>query len=374
MLGNSEKEPVISTGEIPLLKNNNRKVSPLKIIIRVILVLFILTVIGVTGVFFVAKSLLEPVNPEATEELILISVPQGVSTGQIAIMLEEEGVIQNAFLFRLYLRYTDADATLMAGDYQLSPSMTPGDIIGKLKRGDVYIETDWFVVPEGYDILRIARYLEEEGLADESEFLRMAQSPPDSLLERFPFLKEVPQNVDFVLEGYLFPSRYEIISGATPEDIIVLMLNRFQRFLTDDNLKRMDQLGMSILDVVTLASIVEREAASDKEWDLVSSVFHNRLNINMRLQSCATIQYILGEVKEVLLYEDLEVESPYNTYKNPGLPPGPISSPGDAALKAVLYPAETDYFYFVSKGDGSGEHYFSATLAEHNASKAKAGG
>jgi UPF0755 protein len=146
-----------------------------------------------------------------------------------------------------------------------------------------------------------------------------------------------------------------------------MMLARFDQIFKEEWRKRADELGMTIGEVVTLASLVEREARVSKDRPLVASVFHNRLKIGMHLESCATVQYALGEVKEVLLFEDLETESPYNTYLHGGLPPGPIAAPGADSLQAALYPEKTNYLYFVAKKDGS--HYFSKTLAEHNKAK-----
>lgn len=373
-----EREPETFSGEDENLlheDNDERKESPLKKnILRALLILAALFLVAAAGLYFAAQSLLEPVDPGAGEaDNVIVTVPQGSSTAQIAVILEEEQLVHNALFLRLYLRQTDPDAVLQAGDYKLNPAMTIDEIMEKMKKGDVYIETEWFVIPEGYDVRRMAQHLEEEGLIeDQSDFLDLAESPPQTLRDQFAFIEEIPAGVDFTLEGYLFPSKYEIESGSTAEDILAIMLRRFERFLTEENLERIEELGMTVHEVVTLASIVEREAASDKEWDLVASVFHNRLNIDMLLQSCATIQYALGEVKEALSYEDLRVESSYNTYQNPGLPPGPISSPGETALNAVLYPADTIYYYFVSKGDGSGEHYFATTLNEHNVNRTRA--
>jgi len=191
--------------------------------------------------------------------------------------------------------------------------------------------------------------------------------------EKFPFLEAIPDKTKYRLEGYLFPDTYEISDEATASELISIMLDGSAKVLEGDFQDKLDEKGLSLHEALTLASIVEREARVDKERPLIAAVFHNRLdNEAMQLlQSCATVQYALGEVKPVLTYDDLEVDSPYNTYLNPGLPPGPIGSPGFRSIEATLYPAEVDYLYFVFKEDGTGTHYFSETLQEHNAYKRK---
>lgn len=330
-----------------------------------------LLIMGVLGLMFTINAMLTPVDSETPDQIVTVEIPAGASTEKIAAILKDSGVIHNALFFRLYARYNGLDRGFIAGSYILSPSMSLEEVTALIASGDVYRETDWVTIPEGFTLEQIAARLSRQEMVDEAYFLDLSRQPPDSITGRFAFLQEVdPRDVDYVLEGYLFPDTYEIPSGASEEVIIAMMLLRMEAVFTDEFKERARELELSMHQVLTLASIVEREGRVDHERAMIAGVFHNRLAINHPLQSCATIQYILGEVKEVLLNRDLEIPSTYNTYQNPGLPPGPIAAPGEASILATLYPENTDFFYFVYKEDGTGEHYFSRTNAGHEANKA----
>jgi len=175
----------------------------------------------------------------------------------------------------------------------------------------------------------------------------------------YAFMNGLPSGSDR-LEGFLFPETYEIYVSATAHDIVDKMLSQFDKVFTEDCYKRAEELGMSVRDIITIASIIEREARIDEDRSLVASVIYNRLDINMSLQMCSTVQYILGDPKAVLSTADTQIDHPYNTYQNPGLPPGPICSPGEASIMAALYPADTDYIYFVVSEKLDGSHAFSS--------------
>jgi UPF0755 protein len=221
-----------------------------------------------------------------------------------------------------------------------------------------------FTIPEGYDIKRVTAKLAEEGLINQEAFLKEIESGQFD----YEFLKDAPAGPDR-LEGFLFPETYEIFATANEHDIIDKMLYQFNKVFTAEYYARAEELGMSVREVITLASIIEREARVPEDRPIIASVFYNRLTIDMPLQSCATVQYILGEQKPVLSIKDTQIESPYNTYQNLGLPPGPIASPGADSIKAALYPADTNYLYFLAKGDGS--HAFSSTYEQFLRDKAK---
>ncbi len=318
--------------------------------------------------------LLRPVDAAAEGENVRVEIEPGAGTGRIASILAEKGVIRNALLFRIYARYHQLEQKFMAGSYDLKLSMSLPEIAVKIASGDVDLDTDWFTVPEGYSFEQIADRLDEAGLIDRGRFLELAASLPPHILEQFPFLQESAANprVNYVLEGYLFPDTYEIAAGSSEEEIICLMLRRLETIFSESLQRRFTELEMTLHEVLTLASIVEREARVDHERKLIAGIFYNRLSQNYPLESCATIQYILGEVKEVLSIADTKIPSPYNTYMNPGLPPGPVGAPGEASIMAALYPENTDYFFFVYKEDGTGEHYFSRTNAEHERYKSMA--
>ncbi|MBW6464734.1 MAG: endolytic transglycosylase MltG [Firmicutes bacterium] len=340
----------------------------MKTIIWILIILLVLTAGGAIALFSVYNDMLEPVNPDAPESFRLVEIPQGANTEAIGELLFNEGLIQNKLAFRFYVRQRNLGQGFIAGLYNLSPTMDMEEIIAKIQSGEVYSETVWFTIPEGFTVEQIAARLDEAGLVSMESFLAICRNPSPGLLESFSFLKEVENpDIEFLLEGYLFPDTYEVYSNATEEDIISIMLNRLELILHElDYSSRMPSLNLSLHELLTIAALIEREARVDHERSTVASVIYNRLAIGMRLQIDATIQYILEEPKEFLLYADLEIPSPYNTYLNNGLPPGPIAAPGKESIDAALNPDSTDYFYYNYKYDGTGEHYFSRTLEEHN--------
>ncbi len=330
-------------------------------------VVLALLIICAAGAAAGLNRMLRPVDAAAAGEPIRLEIEPGMGARQIAEALAEKGVIRSAAIFRLYARYHRLEQKFMAGAYDLERSMALPEIAAKIASGAVDFETEWFTIPEGFTVKQIAGRLADTGLVDRDHFLDLAASPPPQILEQFSFLQESASNpqVEYVLEGYLFPDTYEIAAGSSEREIITLMLSRFDLLFDETWRQRCTELEMTLHEILSLASIIEREARVDHERKTVSGVFHNRLDRSYPLESCATIQYILGEVKEVLSIADTRVPSPYNTYLNPGLPPGPVGAPGKVSLEAALYPENTEYLYFVYKEDGTGEHYFSRTNAEH---------
>lgn len=309
------------------------------------------------------SNLMAPVAAGSETEPVRVVIPAGASAGEIAHILAGEGLIKSELLFRALVRWEGVGERLQAGQYELSPGMTPREIIACLAAGDVIEEYVRVTIPEGYTVVQIADLLARESLVDRERFLEVVQSGEFE----FDFIDEIPGNVDYRLEGYLFPDTYYFLPGMGEEAIIHHLLQRFDQIVTPEIRARARESGMTLHEVVTLASIVEREARLPEERPIIASVFYNRLSRGMKLRSCATIQYILGEPKERLLLSDLQIPSPYNTYLHAGLPPGPIAAPGKASLLAVVYPADTDFLYFVARNDGS--HTFSRTLEEHNRAK-----
>ncbi|MDN5347221.1 MAG: hypothetical protein PWP65_785 [Clostridia bacterium] len=300
------------------------------------------------------EALAAPVQPGAWNK-IKVEIPAGATAAEIADILTAKGLVRHPWFFRLYVGWHNEDRDLKPGKYFLSPSMNINEIVAELKKGQP--EFIQFTIPEGYTLKQIARLLAAKGLVTEEEFWRAA-----SLDYPFYFLAGLPPGPQR-LEGFLFPDTYRVTPGATAQEIISLLLKRFQE-VYEEEIDNAQVDGLSTLEIVTLASIVEREAKKDGERPLIAGVFLNRLRRGMRLESCATVEYLLDEPKPVLSRADLEIPSPYNTYIVEGLPPGPIASPGRASLRAVLNPSPTDYLYFVAKPDGT--HAFSRTLDEHN--------
>lgn len=299
-----------------------------------------------------------PVDSENTE-IVTITVPRGATTTSIAALLMESSLIQSEMVFKMAAKELEADGKMQAGDYELSQSMSTDDIIEKLVAGDVVINTVSFTIPEGYELKDITERLVAEGLVDQEKF-------EQALLEEYDYRFLDGQDS---LEGFLFPDTYEMRVGASEKEIVDRMLLRFDEIFVDEYYTRLEELGLTMNQAITLASIVEREAAAKEEFPIVAGVFHNRIEDGMLLQSCATVQYILGERKERLTYDDIAIESPFNTYINAGLPPAPIASPGKLAIESTLYPESHNYYYFVVKKGGNGTHVFSETLAGHNKAK-----
>ena len=287
-----------------------------------------------------------------------VDIPAGSGTLQIAKILKNEGIIRHPIAFKIYEKL-DGDNMFQQGRHSIGKGQSYGQIIKILNQNpeNTVLETATFVVPEGYENWQIAELLEEKELADKKEFLRLLDEGDFP----FDFIKNINRKENR-LEGYLFPATYEVFVGESEYDIICRMLTAFQDNILP--LYKEANTNYTLDEIVTMASIVEREAANDGERGKVASVFYNRLNIDMALGSCATVQYIIKERKDVLSNSDIKIKSPYNTYINAGLPIGPIASVGVGSVKAALYPEDTDYLYFAAKSDGSA-NVFSKTHAQH---------
>jgi peptidoglycan lytic transglycosylase G len=314
-------------------------------------------------------------RPTSAGEAVKVELKQGASPFQFAEALEEQGVIRDAFLFKYYLRYKHEGPRFQAGVYELKPGMDKQALIAKLNAGDVLkAETIRFTIPEGFTVEQIAGTLSAAGYGDKASFMTIAdkdQAWPDT-----DAAKNIPKDgkLRHRLEGYLFPETYELPKDSKPEAIIDRMMQELDRKL--DNLPENweDQLAANEVDfhqMLTVASLVEREVVVDSERPIVAGIIYNRLKKGMPLQIDATVQYLLDKQKERLMESDLQVESPYNTYKIKGLPPGPIASPSFKSIEAALYPEKTDYYYYVTKKDGSHGHLFAETLKQHNQNIAK---
>jgi UPF0755 protein len=302
------------------------------------------------------SSNLEAAAPSGSEQEITIS--KGSSVKTIAVQLKQKGIIKNANVFTIYCKLSEKASKIKAGKYMLSSSMPVEEIVNKLAAGKAETDSARFTIPEGFELRQIADRLEADGLIDKDAFYTELNRS-DS---KYSFIKDIP-NRENKLEGYLFPDTYEVFKNATEQDIINKMLSKFDQVFTSEYRQRAKELNMTMDQVITLASIIEREAKLDKERKVISAVFHNRLKKNMKLESCATVQYLLKEQKSVLTYKDLEVDSPYNTYMYAGLPEGPIASPGAESIEAALYPDNVDFLFFFATKDGS--HIFSKTYQEH---------
>lgn len=271
----------------------------------------------------------------------IITIKPGMSAHQVAVLLKEEELIFSPYVFVLYTSVSGTSAKIRPGVYFLHSRMSFPAIISKLVSGDTYGIK--ITIPEGLTAQQIARMFAEKRLLLEREFLRLVREKD--------------------LEGFLFPATYSFVPGTDTETIITTMVEKSNHIFGPEFSRQSDSLQMTRREIITLASIIEREAKVDNEKPLISAVFHNRLDKGWLLESCATVQYVLGKQKTKLSRQDLKIRSPYNTYLHPGLPPGPICNPGAASIRAALYPAETDTMFFLSRGDGT--HVFSRYYKEH---------
>jgi UPF0755 protein len=316
---------------------------------------------------------LAPVNPDdATKQTV--SVHSGATAADIGADLQQRGLVRSALAFRFAVDQSGVGGSLAAGDYELSASMSTNEIIQVLARGQVkrgLVAT----IPEGWRVEQIADRLEATGFSSRDEFLRAASAP--TTVPGFELLGNPGPST---LEGYLFPETYEVTQRVAGTRAAELMLQMFTRRLGDQ--LRSGSTRLSTHQVLTLASIVEREARVPSERATIASVFLNRLEEDLPLQADPTVQYALASRdgskavaynywKTELAASDLQIESPFNTYVHAGLPPAPICNPSEASVRAVLQPAETDFLYFVATTDGSGSHLFARTLAEHNQNVAR---
>ena len=288
---------------------------------------------------------------------MIITIPEGAGTEKIAEILKDKKLIHSEFFFKVMSRIHGHDGKYQYGKFEVKKSGGYDYLFDKLTQNGDVLESVKVTIPEGYEIYKLADLLEEKGLIDKDKFYYLIDYGDFD----YEFVKNIPQR-EMRLEGYLFPDTYYFVPGDE-EGIINEMLGRFEAVYGkyEDDLAK---TGMTMDEIITLASIIEREAGSaDKR--LVSSVFHNRLESAdyPYLQSCATVQYVLRERKPVLSYADTQIDSPYNTYINKGLPIGPIASPGEESIEAALNPDATNYYFFVLGSDG--KHHFSETYDEH---------
>lgn len=311
------------------------------------------------GTVFGVASLFRP--PSSSARVVRVEVPRHATIRGIAERLESQRLIRHRYAFMLMARLMGESNELKAGEYELQPRMSLLEIIDKLARGDAVAV--WFTVPEGYTVPQIADTLSQLGMVERHRFLRLA----DSEASRFDAGFKIPRRS---LEGYLFPDSYKFKKGVTEKRILAGMLQNFHEKVVDGLSDDVHASSLPLDKVVIVASLIEREARVPEDRPLISAVIYNRLEHHMPLQIDASVLYALGHHKQKVLLADLGVDSPYNTYRHPGLPPGPICSPGLDSIKAALRPARADYLYYVARADG--HHIFSATLAEHNAAVKRA--
>jgi UPF0755 protein len=314
----------------------------------------IVVAVTVLAVWLAALFLMPAYPPQGT----VVEVPMGAGAGTVGRNLAKAGAVRSAFAFKMAARLTGQSGAIKAGDYEVTPGLTVFQTLDLLVSGKSLMHK--FLVREGLSAAQIGAALEKEGLGSAAAFMAFVKDPSQ------PALLKVPGPT---LEGYLFPDSYFLARGMSEAAIAQMMVLRFHAKVPADLLRQGQAIRLDARQVVTMASVIEKEAKADKERPIVSAVFRNRMKQKKRLESCATVRFALNKHTGPLYNKDLLAKSPYNTYQNFGLPPGPICSPGLASIQAALHPAQTDALFFVVAGDGT--HIFSKTYEEHQAAVAR---
>lgn len=322
---------------------------------RLLLLCVLIALILGAGGWWIYSQVVEPYRGYSEPE-VFVEIPPGSSTASIGNRLVDAGVVRDARTFQVGLWISGRSRSLRAGEYRFDAPLHALDVIDKIARGDVYRRRLTF--REGLTISEMARVFEERGFGNAADF-RKAAGNASLILDLDPGATD--------LEGYLFPDTYALPRGTTAAAVVTQMVDAFKNALTPEIRSNATTAGLSVRQLVTLASLVEKETGTASERPLVAAVYANRLKIGMGMQADPTVIYALqkaGTYTGNLRRDDLQFDSPYNTYRYPGLPPGPIAAPGKASLEAAAKPADVDYLYFVSKNDGS--HVFASSLEEHN--------
>lgn len=291
-------------------------------------------------------------------KLVIVEIPSGASSREVAYLLEENEIVGSARTFQAYVRIRGEDRRLKAGIYEMRTASSMQEALRQISSGE--IETTAITIPEGLAFWQLAPILAEVTRDTEDAIAGALQNP--MLAKRF----DLPGHT---IEGYLFPETYRFAQGVPLEIVISAMIDQYRSVWTDARKTALQASGMSEHEIVTLASIIQTEARQLSEMSRISGVYHNRIRARWLLQADPTVIYALGGHRERLLYAAIDsvADNPYNTYTQPGLPPGPIASPGVMAIDAALWPEDHDYWYFVARPDGS--HVFTRTLADHNKAK-----
>ncbi|WP_430113810.1 endolytic transglycosylase MltG [Peribacillus frigoritolerans] len=342
------------------------------IMITIASLIVLIGVVGLVGFLYI-NSAMKPVDPD-DDTIKKVKIPIGSSVNGISTLLEEQGIIKDARVFKYYIKFRN-ESGFQAGEYKLSPSMPIEDIVTSIKTGKLMKEAAMKItIPEGKQLIQIADIIAGKTGEDPKKVFKELNDKKfvNSMQEQFPQLltSEIEnEKVLYPLEGYLFPATYDFYEEKpTLESIVIEMLKK-----TEETLQayegQMDKNDYSVHEMLTFASLVEEEATAQVDRGKIASVFYNRIEEDMPLQTDPTVLYAKGSHKSRVYYKDLEVKSPYNTYKNKGLPPGPIANAGTTSIDAVLKPEKTDYLYFLATPEG--EVLYSKTLDDHNNKKAE---
>lgn len=343
----------------------HNKMKPL-VVIAIILVLVLAVFIYGYGQYKIYDKEYQGMESTVGEDVTVV-IPEGAATKQIANILKEAGLIKFPSAFVKRVKESEYRGVLQPGEYTLNTGMSTWEMIEIL--GEVApIRTVWktLTIPEGYSIEQIAVRVEKEEICSKEDFIRAVEDTDYD----YGFLDSIPSNaqVEYRLQGFLFPATYDIFEDTTAHEIVDMMLAKFDSVYSGSLEMQAQTMGYSAFEVVNRASIVEREAKLDEERPIIAGVINNRLEQGMMLQMCPTVLYPITEGiynKSTVTYDDLEVDSLYNTYKYTGLPPGPICNPGEVSIRAVLYPDDNEYLYYHTDDEELGNHIFTKTYEEH---------
>ena len=337
--------------KIPNKELNKNK----KVFVSIIVVILVILI----SAFAVYKNLSGPVDVNEEKEAV-VEIPRGSSLDEMAELLEDAELIKSKEVFKFNVKLSGKGAELKSGQYLFDQSYTNSEIIDDIVSGKNYFTGAKVTVKEGATSAEIIDILVSENMGNKAVYEKLVNSPSE-FSDKFTFLKEGKITS---LEGFLYPSTYFYNEDDTEKEVLEKMLYQFHNKYTEEYKEEINKSGKSFYDVIKMASIVEKEAVLDEDRPIIASVFYNRLEKNMALQSDATVQYAFKERKKVVSYADLKVDSPYNSYKYKGLPPTPIANPSIESIQAAIEPADTDYLYFVAKTDGGGNNY-AKTYEEH---------
>ncbi len=347
-----------------------------KVVLIVCAVILTVCITIAGGSYFYIKSALQPVNPK-DKSAVHISIPIGSSVSDIASILEKKGLIKSATVFRYYVKFKN-HSDFQAGDYELNRAMALKDIIATLKTGKVMEKMKLKItIPEGKQLTQIATIIAQKTGYKQEDILKLLNDRQyiQELIQKYPMILSTEilnKNIRYPLEGYLFPATYSFKEKKPPlRTIIEAMIAKTAEVVAKYEVE-MGEMKFTPHRLLTMASLIEAEATEKADREKIASVFYNRMRVGMPLQTDPTVLYALGKHKDRVYYEDLKVNSPYNTYIHPGLPPGPIANAGEMSIQAALKPAVTDYLYFLATP--TGDVIFTKTLAEHNREKEKYNG
>ncbi|PIZ57246.1 endolytic transglycosylase MltG [bacterium (Candidatus Torokbacteria) CG_4_10_14_0_2_um_filter_35_8] len=336
-----------------------------KIVIIISIILGVLLVLVGGSFLWIQYKINKPLNADTTLRVFMIR--EGEGSTEIGEALEKERFISSKFYFYIYIWQNNVYNNLKPGEYELASSMNIPEITEVLTKGTAKPDAFTITILEGWTNEDIAEYLEKKELVPKDDFFKQVSGQQGKFTSSYEFLIDKPEDKN--LQGYLFPDTYKVSAKQGTEYIVKKILDNFDRKFSGEFREEVGRQGKTIFEIVTIASILEREVKTEEDKKIIAGIFYKRLKEDKFLQSCATVEYILQTKKRILSYEDTRIDSPYNTYINKGLPPGPICNPGLDSIKAVIYPESTDYLFFLSTEEG--EIIYSKTDEEHAENKEK---